>query len=45
MENQKIFMGSEVKYTDIGTVRQTRLHSIDAHVSAADGIGMVKERF
>ena len=45
MENQKIFMGSEVKYTDIGTVRQTRLHSIDALVSAADGIGMVKERF
>ena len=44
MENQKIFMGSEVKYTDIGTVRQTRLHSIDAHVSAAGGIGMVKER-
>ena len=44
MENQKIFMGSEVKYTDIGTVRQTRLHSIDAHVSAADGIGMGKER-
>ena len=37
-------MGSEVKYTDIGTVRQTRLHSIDAHVSAAGGIGMVKER-
>ena len=44
MENQKIFMSSEVKYTDIGTVGQTRLHSIDAHVSAVDGIGMVKER-
>ena len=44
MENQKIFMDSEVKYTEIGTVRQTRAHSIDAHVSAADGIGMVKER-
>ena len=37
-------MGSEVKYTNIGTVRQTRLHSVDAQVSAADGIGMVKER-
>ena len=37
-------MGSEVKYTNIGTVRQTKLHSVDAQVSAADGIGMVKER-
>ena len=37
-------MGSEAKYTNIGTVRQTRLHSMDAQVSAADGIGMVKER-
>ena len=44
MESQKTFMGSEVKYTNIGTVRQTRLHSVDAQVSAADGIGMVKER-
>ena len=30
MESQKTFMGSEVKYTNIGTVRQTRLHSVDA---------------
>ena len=37
-------MDSEVKYTNIGTVRQTRLHSVDTQVSAADGIGMVKER-
>ena len=44
MENQKIFMGSEVKYTDIGTVRQTRLHSVDAQVSVSGGIGMVKQR-
>ena len=44
MESQQIVMGSEVKYTNIGTVRQTRLHSVDAQVSAADGIGMVKER-
>ena len=44
MESQKTFMGSEVKYTNIGTVRQTRLHSVDTQVSAADGIGMVKER-
>ena len=42
MESQKTFMGSEVKYTNIGTVRQTRLHSVDVQVSAADGIGMVK---
>ena len=44
MESQKIFLGSEVRYTNIGTLRQTRLHSVDAQVSAADGIGMVKER-
>ena len=44
MESQKTFMGSKVKYTNIGTVRQTRLHSVDAQVSAADRIGMVKER-
>ena len=44
MESQKTFLGSEVKYTNIGTLRQTRLHSVDAQVSAADGIGMVKER-
>ena len=44
MESQKIFIGSEVKYTNIGTVRQTRLHSVDVQVSAADGISMVKKR-
>ena len=44
MDSQQTFMGSEVKYTNVGTVRQTRLHSVDAQVSAADGIGMVKER-
>ena len=44
MKSQKIFMGSEVKHTNIGTVRQTRLHSVDSQVSAADGNGMVKER-
>ena len=44
MENQKIFMDSEVKYTDTGTVRRTRVHYRDAFVSAADGIGMAKER-
>ena len=44
MENQKIYMGSKVKYTDIGTVRQARFHSMDAHVSAAGRIGMMKER-
>ena len=44
MESQKTFMSSEVKYTDIGTVRQTRLHSVDAQVSVAGEIGMVKER-
>ena len=35
VESQKTFMGFEVKYTYIGTVRQTRLHSMDAQVSAA----------
>ena len=37
-------MSSEVKYTNIGSVRKKRLHSVDAHVFVADGIGMVKER-
>ena len=41
MESQKTFMGSELKYTNIGTVTQTRLHSVGAKASAADGIGMV----
>ena len=45
MESQKTFMGSEVKYTNIGTLRQTRLHSVDAQLSVAYRIGMVKERF
>ena len=44
MKSQKTFRGSGIKYTNIGTVRQTRLHSVDAQVSAADEIGMVKER-
>ena len=44
MESQNTFLGSEVKYTNIGTLRQTRLHSVDAQVFAADGIGLVKER-
>ena len=44
MERQKTFMVSKVNYTSIGTLRQTKLHSVDAQVSAADGIGMVKER-
>ena len=44
MRSLEIFKGSEVKYTNIGKVRQTRLHSVDAQVSAADRIGMVKER-
>ena len=37
-------MSSEVKYTNISSVRQTRLHSVDTQVFVADGIGMVKER-
>ena len=44
MESQKTFMGSEVKYTKIGTARQIRLHSVDVKVSAIDEMGMVKER-
>ena len=37
-------MGSEARSTNIGTVKQTALHSVDTQVSAADGIGMVKKR-
>ena len=44
MESQKTFMSPEVRYTDIGMVRQARLHSVDAQVSVAGGIGMVKQR-
>ena len=44
MESEKTFMGSEVKYTNIGTLRQTRFHPVDAQLSVSDGIGMVKER-
>ena len=40
MESQKTFMGSEVGYTNIGTLRQTRLQSVDAQLSVADGIRM-----
>ena len=36
-------MDSEVKYTNISTVRQTRLHSVDTQLSSADETGMVKE--
>ena len=44
MESQKTFMASEVKYTNIGNLRQTRLHSVDVQLSVAGRIGMVKER-
>ena len=44
MESRKTFMGSQVKYTNISTVSQTRLHSVNVQVSGADRIGMVKER-
>ena len=37
MESQKTSMGS-------GTLRETRLHSVDVQLSVADGIEMVKER-
>ena len=37
-------MDSEIKYPNIGTIRQTRLLSVDAQVSAAGRISMVKER-
>ena len=33
-------VGSEVKYTNIGTLRETRLHSADARLFVADGIAM-----
>ena len=37
-------MGFEGRSTNIGTVKQTTLYSVDAQVSAADEIGMVKKR-
>ena len=44
MESQKTLMGSEVKYTNISTVSQTRLHSVNVQVSGAERIGMVNEK-
>ena len=40
MKSQKTFIGTEVRYTNIGTLRQTRLHYVVAKGSAADGISM-----
>ena len=37
-------MGFEGRSTNIGTVKQTTLYSVDAQVSATDEIGMVKKR-
>lgn len=36
MKNQKTFIDSEVKYSNIGTLRQTKLHSVHAQLSAED---------
>ena len=44
MEIQRTFIGFEVEFTNIGTLRQTKLHSADARLSVADGIAMVRER-
>ena len=35
-------MGSEFRNTNIGTLRQTRLHSVGAQLSVADGISIVE---
>ena len=43
MENQKKFMGSEVKRTNIDMLRQRRLYFVDVQLSVADGIVMAKE--
>ena len=37
-------MGSEIKYTNIGKLKQTRLHSVNTQLSVADGIAVMKER-
>ena len=44
MESQKTFVVSEVKYTNTGMERQTKLHSVEAQISAADRIGMLHEK-
>ena len=44
MEGQKTFMDSEVKYRNIGKLRQTRIHFVDGQLSVADGIAMVNKR-
>ena len=40
MKSQKTFIGSEVRYANIGMLSQTRLHSVVVQVSEADGISM-----
>ena len=40
IKSEKTFIGSEVRYKNTGTLRQTRLHSVVAQVSAADKITM-----
>ena len=42
MESQKRFMGSEVRYTNTGTLSQRRLHSVDAQLYVADRISIVE---
>ena len=33
-----------MKYTNIATLRQTKLHSVNVQLSVGDRIGMMKER-
>ena len=44
MESQNKFMVFEVKYTNIGTLSQMRLHALSVQLSVADRIGTVKKR-
>ena len=41
MATDKTFMEAEINHINIGTARQTRLHSVNEQLSVADEINLV----
>ena len=44
MATDKTSMEAEINHINIGTARQTRLHSVNEQLSVADEINLVKEQ-
>ena len=44
MATDKTFIDAEINHINIGTARQTRLHSVNEQLSVADEINLVKEQ-